>query len=167
MRWRLMAFTIAVAFIVVMTGCYTVVMMPSRTVHRVETRDVIVDDEPYEDVIEEYEDESTVIHEHYIYGDLWPYYTSFDPFWSSPYWWHYSSSWRWRYSAFYHPWSWYSWWDPWYSGIHWGGYYGSYGSWYAPYYMGHYDPYWAYWDGYAYGRQYKKQPFGNRETFRT
>ena len=75
-------------------GCYTVVMVPgTRTVRRVETDDVIVEEDEYEDVIDEYGEEPTVIHEHYIYGDLWPSHVYFDPYWSSPYWWRYSSWW--------------------------------------------------------------------------
>ena len=61
-------------FILTLTGCYTVVTIPKRTVHRVETDEYILDEEEYEDVIDEVEDEATDEAHHYYhydYGDPW------------------------------------------------------------------------------------------------
>ena len=109
-RTKMILLTGLIVFVVGLTGCYTVVMVPRRAVERVETEDMLVEEEPYEDVAEEmYFDEEgaeTVIHKHYYYGDIWPDYVMFDPYWHSPYWWHYSTWVGWNYPY-------YGWWDPW------------------------------------------------------
>jgi len=145
-------------FIFCFTGCYTVVMIPKQVVRRVETEDVVLEEEPYEDVSEEYSGDVPAVDDVYMYGDLWPGYSHFDPYWSSPYWWHYSwwSRWYWRPFMFYDP------WDPW---SYWYYGYGSY--WYSPYYWG-YGGYWDwYYGGYGYhdGRGQRKQPYSERGSF--
>jgi hypothetical protein len=156
MKWAKSLFLVgALVFVFTLAGCYTAVMVTKR-VHRVETEDIIVEEEPYEDVIEEYDEEGDrVIHEHTYYGDLWGW-TGFDPYWSSPYWWTYASwrPWRWGWWGFYDPWL----WDPWYYGWGYGGY-GGYG-----YYGGYYDPYWAYYGGYYSPSPTKRRPFTRREA---
>lgn len=154
MKWAKSLFLVGVVvFVFTLTGCYTAVMVTKR-VHRVETEDIIVEEEPYEDVIEEYDEEADrAIHEDYYYGDLWGWY-AFDPYWSSPYWWTYASwrPWRWGWGGVY---------DPWFYGY--GGY--GYGYGYNPYYYGgYYDPYWAYYGGYYSTSSTKRRPFTRREA---
>ena len=167
-RTKMILLTGLIVLVVGLTGCYTVVMVPRQAVERVETEDMLVEEEPYEDVAEEmYFDEEgaeTVIHKHYYYGDIWPDYVMFDPYWHSPYWWHYSTWVGWNYPY-------YGWWDPW-------DYYGyGHNTWYANWYYRpwhhryqqyYYGGYWAYYDGYygsGYQRTLEKQPFGERQPF--
>ncbi|MBN1893959.1 hypothetical protein JW906_05670 [bacterium] len=142
------------------SGCYTVVMIPKAG--------PAIDAESY---IEEYseaeqpedEENAQVLNKYYIYGDLWPGYVRFDPFWYSPYWYDYPSWYYWHYSFY----------DPWY----WG--YSTYGwrpFYYYPryyYHWGYYDPYDAYWYGYHRGGYFahgdgwagnKRQPFPDRTS---
>ncbi|MBN2029296.1 hypothetical protein JW824_03530 [bacterium] len=124
-------------------GCYTVLMLPGESERHIVTEENVVEEEYDNDY--ESEETQTVIHEHYYYGDLWPGTIYFDPFWSSPYWWHYSSwyNWSWRYSWYYG----YAWWDPWPYGYgRWRLY--PYYTWYYWDYYPYYDPYWVYYDGY-------------------
>lgn len=126
-------------------GCYTVVMLSRESAYHVKTEENIVEEEYYDsyDNVES-EEVQTVIHEHYYYGDLWPGTIYFDPYWTSPYWYHYSSwnRWYWGVSWSYH---YYPWRNVWYYG------YSPY--WYSPYYnwyygYSYYDPYWDYYDRY-------------------
>ena len=157
MKWTKRALLAgSLVFIVTLTGCYTVVSIPGSSVYRTETDEYIIEEEDYEDVIEEYnEDASVVVHEHYYYGDPWGMYVGFDPYWSSPYWWYYRS---YGWAAYYDPWY---WWDPWPYG------YGRYRAfpYYSGYYGGYYDPYWAYYSGYYSPEPAKRRPFERRVAY--
>ena len=133
-KWMLL---VGLLFLLLFTNCYTVVMSRRQAVRHVETEEAVYEEEAYEDIMEEYDEETdAVIHDTYYYGDLWTDYVAFDPFWTSPYWWYYPSWSRWHwwyysYTGFYDPWYWHR--------------YGWYYDWCYPYYWhGHYDPYWAY-----------------------
>jgi len=145
-----------IIFLFTLTGCYTVVMVPRGVLHRGATGDIIPEEEPGEYAEADSEQVPTAVYKYYIYGDLLPGYTYFDPYWASPYWWHYSSGWP--YGGYYDPWF----GDPW-------PYYGGYSPWYSysPYYYnsGYYDPYWAYWDGYYSTVPMKRRPFSRRRSF--
>jgi hypothetical protein len=178
--WKRLCVMIGMAFLVFITGCYTVVMVPRQNVERA----VVLDSEDEgvleegEEVAEEYADsedveDDAVVNNYYIYGDLWGGYIGFDPIWSDPYSWRYSSWSGWGWSM------WDPWYDPWTSGMwspygyypywSWGWYgyrpwgyggYGGYGGW-----GGWSDPYWAYWDGYYGAEPTKRQPYDRREPF--
>ncbi len=157
MKWMKRAILAgSLVFIFMLTGCYTVVSIPGRSVYRTETDEYIIEEEDYEDVIDEYdEDASVVVHEHYYYGDPWGMYVGFDPYWSSPYWWYYRS---YGWATYYDPWY---WWDPWPYG------YGRYRAfpYYSGYYGGYYDPYWAYYSGYYSPEPAKRRPFERRVAY--
>lgn len=153
-RWFLVLGLTAAMMLI--QGCYTVVMMPDTTSSRHDT-DYEYEDYSYED----YESDSSytdapVINEYYIYGDLWPGYVMYDPFWSSPSWYHYHTAWDW-------------WWydsytySPYYN-YGWGGYYYTYSpGYYYPRWHYH-DPYYTYWAGYYSPKPYKRRPFAHRDA---
>jgi hypothetical protein len=170
--WKRLSVMIGVAFLVLMTGCYTVVMVPRRSVERLisveaEDEEVLEEGEEYSEEYAEDVEDATIVNKYYVYGDLWGGYLGFDPIWSYPGSWRYSSWGGWGWSM----------WDPWYDPWTWGvwspyGYY-PYGSWgwygYRPWGYGGWggwvDPYWAYWDGYYGAEPTKRQPFDRREPF--
>ena len=144
-----------IIFLFALTGCYTIVIVPKVVVHRGYTGNII-DEEAGEYVETDSVQAPTAIYKYYIYGDLFPGYVYFDPYWASPYWWHYSS--WWPYWGYYDPWFWDSL-PYWYSGY--------YSPWYSPFYYSswYYDPYWAYWDGYYSTVPIKRRPFSRRKSF--
>ena len=146
-----------IIFLLAFTGCYTIVMVPKVVVHRGNTGNVITEEEPGEYAETDSLGAPTTIYKYYIYGDLLPGYVYFDPYWASPYWWHYSS--WWPYWGYFDPWFWDYSWPYWYSGY--------YSPWYSPFYYSswYYDPYWAYWDGYYSTVPVKRRPFSRRRAF--
>ena len=167
MKWtRFMLLSGMLIAIITLTGCYTIVTVPGRTVNRVEDENVVAEEEPYEEMDDEivWDDEGydTDVVNYYYYGDLWPDYTGFDLYWQSPYWYNYPHWSGWYYG--YNP-----WWDPWdyyyYGHYSWAGYW-YYRPWHNRYqHVLYHGPYWTYWDTYyggGPGRYMEKQPVTER-----
>jgi len=159
MRWVIIL--VVLVLVLMLSSCYTVMVVKRRPVHRIETDELVYEEEEYEDVIEDYgEYEDEVVHQHYLYGDLWSGHYMFDPYWSSPYWWSYNSWNSWSRWSYYDPWV----WDPWWYGYgygynrYWGGRYNGYGYW------NYYDPYSSYWDGYYSTNSYKRRGFDRHDA---
>lgn len=162
MKNNLLFLLLIIPVLFVLQGCYTVVMVDNPQPSYTSEDSFSYQDAEDTSVINE--DQADVVNHYYIYGDLWPGYVPYDPFWASPYWVHYPSWNRW--SLIYDPWGW-----------DYGPYsYGFYYSYYPSHYWSrhYYDPYDAYWYGYYDGSYYggvhgyqiekKKQPFSDRAS---
>ena len=146
-----------VTFSLVFSSCYTVLMVAETPDHR-----IVSDYDEYEEYYDEADSldtENTIIHEHYIYGDLWPGYVVYDPFWTSPYGYYYHSAWPYWVDNFYfwgdYPWSYYG-----------GGFYSVYSPGYYYPYWNYRDPYFTYWSGYYSPTPYQRRPFAHRDALR-
>lgn len=152
MMWiKRVAVLAGLAVMLGLCSCYTVVMVPQHTKTTVwET------EEEFSDSLETSTQKATVIQNYYIYDD-WPGHWYYDPFWVSPYSWHFST-WWWidYYDPWWRPWYWYGYY-PWRPHYYFGLYYGSWDFW-----PGYYDPYWVYADGW-HRVDYKQRPFERRE----
>lgn len=140
-----------VGVMLALCACYTVVKVPQYA----ETT-VWENEEEFADSLETPTQKATVIQNYYIYDD-WPGHWYYDPFWVSPYSWHFST-WWWidYYDPWWRPWYWYGYY-PWRPHYYFGFYYGSWDFW-----PGYYDPYWVYADGW-HRVDYKPRPFERHE----
>lgn len=139
------------AVMLALSGCYTVIKVPQHT-----RTTVWETEEEFADSLETPTQKATVIQNYYIYDD-WPGHWYYDPFWVSPYSWHFST-WWWidYYDPWWRPWYWYGYY-PWRPHYYFGFYYGSWDFW-----PGYYDPYWVYADGW-HRVDYKQRPFQRHE----
>jgi hypothetical protein len=149
-----------VPFFLLFSSCYTVLMVAEATDSRYNT-----DSTEYEeyavDEADTLETENTVIHEHYIYGDLWPGYVVYDPFWTSPYWYYYHTAWPYYWADDYYFWGDYNW-----RYYGWGGFYSVYSPGYYYPRWNYRDPYYTYWEGYYSPSSYQRRPFAHRDALR-
>ncbi|NQT26309.1 hypothetical protein HQ585_13215 [candidate division KSB1 bacterium] len=145
----LLVLTGAIFIALLTSGCYTVVMIPSSS-NNTTSYDEEYSDAEY-DAYYENDSSSQVVNKYYISGGC---YYGFDPFYASPYWYHYSYDWRF---STYDPWYWNSW--PYYGGqsayfMYNPGYY------YPPGYYS--DPYYS-WYGYNSPEPYGRRQFERRD----
>lgn len=148
MKYSKYLFTVIILIIALsFAGCYTVVMRPN-TVNQFETDDYVIEEEDYDDLLEEYEELYPVLIPHYIQLYSWSLY-SYDPVLFHLYWYGYMSMNNWYRYGYYWPYE------------------------LDPYYYGSQSPIWRNWyydDVYWYNRPAKgavnetkvKRPFNRR-----